>query len=145
MSNVKPIPEGYHTVTPYLTVQGLARLMEFLTQAFGAQETFRSTRPDGSLSHCEMRIGDSMVMLGEAGGEWKPRPSQLYLYVENVDELYHRAIAAGGKSMGEPKDQFYGDRSGGVEDPSGNYWWIATHKEDVSQDEIQKRAAAVHK
>ena len=142
MSKAKPIPDGYHTVTPYLTVQGLSQLMDFLKQAFGAVETFRTNRPDGTIGHAEMRMGDSMIMMGEAGDPWKPRPTNLYLYVEDVDAVYQKAMAAGGKSLGEPKDQFYGDRSGGVEDCCGNYWWIATHTEDLSEEEVARRAPA---
>src|ERR1051325_6361384 len=102
MSNVKPIPEGFHTVTPYLTVHGVPRLMEFLTQAFGAKETFKTGKPDGSVWHAEMQIGDSRIMMGEANEQWKARPSTLYLYVEDVDAVYKRAIEAGGKSVHEP-------------------------------------------
>jgi PhnB protein len=97
-------------------------------------------RPDGSVWHAEMRIGDSMLMMGEAGGQWKARPANLYLYVEDVDRTYAQAVAAGGKSLGEPKTQIYGDRSGGGEDPCGNSWWIATHVEDVSPEEMERRA-----
>ncbi len=139
MSNVKPIPEGYHSITPYFTVTGVSRLMDFLTAAFGAKEIYRMNKPDGSVWHAEMQIGDSRVMMGEANEQWKPRPCNLYLYVEDVDAMYRRAVAAGGKSIAEPKTQAYGDRHGGVEDPSGNQWWIATHVEDLSPQEIEAR------
>jgi PhnB protein len=139
MSKAKPIPEGYHSVTPYLTVQGVRKLMNFMTQAFGAKETFRTNRPDGTVWHAEMQIGDSRVMLGEANEQWKARPSALYLYVEDVDGVYRQAVEAGGKSLGEPATHQYGDRSGGVEDPCGNQWWIATHVEDVSAEEFERR------
>jgi len=143
MSNqVKPIPEWYHTVTPYLTVHDLPKLMEFLKQAFHAQALFQSERPDGTIGHAEMRIGDSMVMIGQARDQWTPRPMSLYLYVNDADATYQSAVQAGGKSLSEPKNQFYGDRSGGVEDPCGNHWWIATHVEDVSEEEVSRRMAA---
>jgi len=136
---VKPIPEGYHTVTPYLTVADAAAQIDFLTKAFGAEETFRHADDKGRISHAEVRIGTSMVMIGQAREQWTPRPAQFYLYVGDVDAVYKRAVAAGAKSMQEPTDQAYGDRSGGVEDSQGNYWWMATHIEDVSPEEIQRR------
>src|SRR5262245_5842946 len=139
---VKPIPAGYHTVTPYLTVQGAAKLIDFLKQAFEAQETERITQPDGAIGHAEVRIGDSIVMMSDAGGERKPMPSGIYLYVHDTDAVYTRALQAGAASIMEPADQFYGDRSAGVQDPCGNQWWIATHKEDVPPEELKKRAQA---
>lgn len=141
--NVKPIPDGFHTATVYLIVSDAAKQIEFLKQAFGATEIHRSTLPDGSVIHAEVKIGDSIVMIGGARDQWTPRPSAVYLYVEDVDAVFQKAVQAGGKSLGEPKDQFYGDRSGGVEDPNGNYWWIATHIEDVSHEEIERRFAAM--
>jgi len=142
---VKPIPDGYHTVTPYLTVQGVPKLIDFLTQAFEAQEIERMTQPDGTIGHAEVRIGDSVVMMGEARDEWKPMPSGIYLYVNDTDAVYKRALQAGATSIMEPADQFYGDRSAGVKDSSGNHWWIATHKEDVPPAELKKRAQAAMK
>ena len=142
---VKPIPDGYHTVTPYLTVQGVPKLIDFLKQAFEAQEIERMAQPDGTIRHAEVRIGDSVVMMGEAGGEREPMPSSIYLYVNDTDSVYRRALQAGATSLMEPADQFYGDRSAGVKDPSGNYWWIATHKEDVPPDELKRRAEAAMK
>jgi PhnB protein len=139
---VKPIPDGYHSVTPYLVVQGAGKLIDFLTQAFDAQELFRMPRPDGNIAHAEVRIGDSIVMMGEAMGELKPMPSSIYLYVNDTDAVYKRALQAGATSMMEPADQFYGDRRGGVKDPVGNIWWIATHQEDVPPEELAKRAEA---
>ncbi len=138
---VKPIPDGYHSVTPYLTVPDAAGLIEFLRRAFGAQEVHRFTR-DGAVSHAEVRIGDSVVMLGQAGGEWQPMPAALHLYVPDADAVYRRALQAGAASLREPADQFYGDRMAGVRDPAGNYWWIATHVEDVSPEEMRRRAEA---
>ena len=142
---VKPIPDGYHTVTPYLTVQGVPKLIDFLKQAFEAQEIERMTQPDGTIGHAEVRIGDSVVMMGEARDEWKPMPSGIYLYVNDTDAVYKRALQAGATSIMEPADQFYGDRSAGVKDSSGNHWWIATHKEDVSPEELKKHAQAAMK
>ena len=138
----KHIPNGYHTVTPYLMVREVARLIAFLEQAFGAKESERLRRPDGTIMHAEVRIGDSVVMMGEASNESEPRPGSLYLYVEDTDAVYQRALAAGATSIMEPADQFYGDRNAGVKDPAGNYWWIATHQEDVSPEELQGRAEA---
>ena len=142
---VKAIPDGYHAVTPYLVVQGAAKLIDFLKQAFDAQETFRMPMPDGTIMHAEVKIGDSMVMMGEASEQWKPMPAALYLYVTDADAVYKRALQAGATSIMEPADQFYGDRHGGVKDPSGNMWWIATHKEDVAPEELKKRAEAFMK
>ena len=136
---IKPIPDGYHTVTPYLVVQGAANLIEFLKQAFEAVEIRRVLHPEGSIMNAEVRIGDSVVMVSEARGEFKPMPSSIYLYVEDTDATYKRALQAGGISMMEPEDQFYGDRNAGVKDLNGNHWWIATHQEDVSPEEMEKR------
>lgn len=140
---VKPIPDGYHTVTPYLVVEGAARMIDFMKAAFGAEEVFRMNGKDeGTVAHAEVRIGDSMIMIGEAGGEHKARPSMICLYVEDVDATYQRAVAAGATSLSEPANQFYGDRSGGVTDASGMQWWISTHVEDVTPEELATRAAA---
>jgi PhnB protein len=135
----KPIPNGYHTLTPYITVRGVSKVIEFLKEAFAAEEINRFTLPDGTIKNVELRVGDSMVMMAEANDHFGPRPTTLYMYVKNTDEAYQRALKAGAKSLMEPQDMFYGDRNGGVEDAGGNIWWIATHKEDVSQEEIVKR------
>jgi PhnB protein len=141
MTSVKPIPDGYHVVTPYLAVQGAEKLIDFLKRAFDAKEIERMSMPDGSIGHAEVRIDDSIIMMGDAREEmWKAMPSSIYLYVEDCDAVYKRALEAGATSLMEPKDQFYGDRSGGVKDPVGNHWFIATHKEDLSKDELNKRA-----
>jgi PhnB protein len=137
---VRAIPEGYHTVTPYLVVPGVARLLDFLKQAFAATETERMAGPDGAVRHAEVQIGDSRVMMGEAQGAYPPMPAVLQLYVEDVDAAYERAVRAGGTSLEAPADQFYGDRRGGVQDPCGNQWWISTRKEDLSADELARRA-----
>lgn len=139
---VKPIPDGYHSVTPYLVVPGVATLLDFLKQAFEAQELHRMPRPDGTIMHAEVRIGDSLVMMGEPMGDAPPMLGSLYLYVNDVDTVYKRALQAGATSTSAPADQFYGDRSAGLKDPVGNQWWVATHKEDVSPEEIAKRAEA---
>ena len=139
---VKPIPEGYHTVTPYLMVEGVPKLIEFLKAAFGAREIHRTALPDGSVMHAEVQIGDSRVMMGEARGGMKPIPAMLYVYVPDVDAVYERAVRAGGTSTVKPVNQFYGDRSGAVQDASGNQWWIGTHVEDVPADELARRAEA---
>lgn len=137
---VKPIPAGYHAVTPYLTVDGAERLLDFVKKAFGADETVRMPGPDGRIGHAEVRIGDSVVMLADAWEEAPAIQSTLHLYVEDADATYRRAVEAGGESLREPEDQFYGDRMGGVLDPVGNTWWISTHVEDVSEDEMRRRA-----
>jgi len=140
--SVKYIPDGYHTVTPYLTVDDAAIQINFLKAAFNAQVTFEMKDPQGNVRHAELRVGDSMLMLGQARDDWKSRPMSFYLYVPDVDAAYKSAVGAGGKSLQEPANQFYGDRSGGVEDPQGNYWWVATHVEDVSSEEMEKRHKA---
>ena len=142
---VKPVPDGYHTVTPYLTVDDAAILIDFLQRAFNAQVKYEMKDDKGNIRHAEVTIGDSVVMIGQARDEWKPRPMTLYLYVPDVDALYKSALAAGATSLQEVTNQFYGDRSGGVQDPQGNYWWIATHVEDVSPEEMDRRMkAAAH-
>ena len=142
---VKPIPDGFHTVTPYLMVPGVSKLIDFLTQAFEAKELERMARPDGTIMHAQVRIGDSIVMMGEPVGEFKAMPAMVYLYVNDTDAVYKLAIQAGATSIMEPADQFYGDRNAGVKDRSGNLWWIATHKEDVAPEELAKRAEAYMK
>ncbi|HTW65758.1 MAG TPA: VOC family protein [Bryobacteraceae bacterium] len=140
-TKVKPVPEGHHTVSPYLVVPGVGKLIEFVKQAFGAKEIYVSKRPDGAVMHAEVKIGDSIIMMGE-GGEGKYFPGMLHLYVEDVDGVYARSIQAGAKSIRVPADQFYGDRSGGVEDAFGNQWWISAHVEDVPPEEIERRMKA---
>jgi PhnB protein len=142
MSNVKPIPEGYHTVTPYLIVEKAAEVIEFAKRAFGAQVAFQMMNPDGSIGHSELRIGDSMIMLSSARPQWPALPTMIHLYVEDCDALYAKAIEAGATAVMPLADQFYGDRSGGVKDVSGNYWWIATHVKDVSEEEMKRLHAA---
>jgi PhnB protein len=132
-------PAGYHSVTPYLSVRGVSKLIELLERVFDATVVERMTRPDGSVGHSEVRIGDSIVMLGEPLDPGKARPANLYVYVPDVDATYHRALAQGATSETEPADQLYGDRSAAFVDSSGNTWWVATHKEDLSAEEIRRR------
>jgi PhnB protein len=140
---VKPIPDGFHTVTPYLVVHSVAALLDFLQRAFDAQQLLSPmVRADGSIGHAEVKIGDSVIMMGEPMGDMPLMPGSIYLYVNDADAVYQRALQAGATSLMEPADQFYGDRSGGVKDAVGNQWWIATHKEDVPPDEMLKRAKA---
>lgn len=136
------VPEGLHTVTPYITIQNVAKLIEFVTRVFGAEEREKVTRPDGSIMHAEVRIGDSVIMMGEPQGGVQSMPCSLYVYVRDTDAAYRRALDAGAASMMEPADQFYGDRNSGVMDPLGNVWWIGTHQEDVAPDELARRAQA---
>jgi uncharacterized glyoxalase superfamily protein PhnB len=143
---VQYAPKGFHTVTPLLAVEGAAKLIDFLKQAFGATESHPPMkRPDGVIMHADLTIGDSHIMLGEACGEWKPMPGSIYLYVPDADAVYQRALQAGAVSVMPMTDQFYGDRNGGVKDPCGNMWWIATHKEDVAPEELARRAEAAMK
>jgi PhnB protein len=135
---VEAIPEGYHTITPYLIAEGVPRLLDFLERAFDGREVHRLAGPDGSIAHVEYRIGDSMLMLSEARGEWKPMPTCIYLFVNDTDAVYKRALEAGATSLMEPADQFYGDRNAGVKDASGNSWWIATHIEDLAPEELAR-------
>jgi PhnB protein len=122
-------PAGYHTLTPYLTVTDSRGLIDFIERAFDGKVEHKMERPDGTIGHASMRIGDSPLMLGQAAGEWKAFPGMLYMYVDNSDESYRRAMAAGATSIREVVDESYGDRVGAVQDPWGNQWWMATHVE----------------
>jgi PhnB protein len=136
--SVKPKPDNYHSITPYLVVQDASALMDFLQKAFNAIDREVHKDPQGRIMHAEMQIGDSVIMMGEA----MDRPvmhTGFYLYVPDTDTVYAKALAAGGATLLAPVNQFYGDRNAGVTDPFGNQWWIATHIEDVSDDELQKR------
>ena len=147
---VKPIPDGYHTATPYLIIEGAADAIEFYKQAFGAVELFRMPGPDGKIGHAEIKIGDSPIMLADAypdmgyngpkslGGS----PVSLMIYVEDVDTVFKRAVDAGATVKEAVSDKFYGDRMGTLIDPFGHVWHVSTHKEDVSPAEMEKRAKA---
>jgi len=147
---VKPIPEGYHSVTPYLIVRGGSDAIEFYKRAFGATELFRFPAPDGKVGHAEIKIGDSPIMLADEYpqmGYNSPQsiggsPVSLMIYVDEVDTVFSRAIEAGATVKEAVQDKFYGDRIGSVVDPFGHVWHIATHKEDVSIEEMQRRAQA---
>lgn len=133
-------PDDYHSATPYLIVPGVMRLIMFLQDAFFAEITMSPIRrPDGSVMHAEVKVGDSGIMMAEPSSEWPAMPATIYLYVEDCDAAYQRALRGGGTSVMEPADQPHGDRFGGVKDPSGNIWWIATHKQDVSPIEARRR------
>lgn len=138
----QPIPEGYHTVTPYLAVPQVVDLIEFTKAAFDAEETERLERPDGTVYHAEVRIGDSIVMMGTPSEDSPQMPGTLYLYVDDTDEVYRRALAAGASSLLEPQDMFWGDRNAGVQDGFGNRWYLATHVEDIPPEEIRRRSEA---
>lgn len=150
---VSPIPEGYHTVTPYLILKNAAAAIEFYKKALGAVELFRMQAPGGKIGHAEIRIGDSPVMLadeypdmGYKGPESLGGTSvSLMVYVADVDKVYAQAIAAGGKELRPLQNQFYGDRSGTLSDPFGHMWTISSHVEDVSEEEMAKRAESAMK
>jgi PhnB protein len=148
----RSVPEGYHSVTPYLIVKGAAAAIEFYKKAFGATETFRMAAPDGKVSHAEIQVGDSRIMLADEHpevGAFAPgagRQSVSFLvYVDDVDVWFQRALAAGAKQVRPVVDQFYGDRSGLLTDPFGHTWSLATRKEELSADELERRAQAQHK
>lgn len=141
-TKAKPVPEGYHTITPYLVVDGAEKVIRFMKEAFGAQPLFEPmTRPDGKVMHAEFKIGDSIVMIADVSERAQATTDALHVYVPNVDAVYQKALKAGASSLMEPADQFYGDRSGSVRDPAGNRWHIGTHIEDVPPAELKKRAA----
>ena len=151
-SKVNPIPEGYHSVTPYLIVKGAADAIEFYKKAFGATELFRMDQPDGRIGHAEIKIGDSAIMLAdefpELGHKSPPTlggsPVSLLIYVEDVDAVFAQAIASGATEERPVEDKFYGDRGGSLIDPFGHIWHIATHIEDLSPEQMQERATAAN-
>jgi len=144
----KAIPEGYHSVTPYLVIKGAADAIEFYKRAFGATELMRMPSPDGRIGHAEITIGDSHIMLADEFPEMGHRSPQsiggtgvsLMVYLENVDEVFKRALAAGAEQLQPIKDQFYGDRSGTLRDPFGHEWTLSTHVEDIPPEEMRRRA-----
>ncbi len=139
---VRPVPEGYHSVTPSLVVEGADKLLDFLKKAFGAKEVVMFRMPNGAIAHAEVVIGDSRVMIGEAGPDWPAMSGRTYTYVGDVDAVFKQALQAGAVSVKAPADQFYGDRTAVVKDPVGNVWTVATHREDVSEEEMVRRMAA---
>lgn len=150
--SVKPIPEGYHSVTPYLIVRGGAEAIEFYKKAFGAVELFRMPAPDGKIGHAEIKIGDSPIMLADEYSEMGYQGPQslggsavsLLIYVEDVDAVFSQAVETGATVKEALQDKFYGDRMGTVIDPFGHIWHLGTHKEDVSPEEMERRAKAAH-
>jgi PhnB protein len=149
---VKPIPEGYHSVTPYLIVKGASQAIEFYKKAFGATEIMRFPGPSGTVAHAEIRIGDSQIMLADEGeGQYRSpealggSPISLMLYVDDVDKTFKQALSNGAKETRAVQDQFYGDRSGNLVDPFGHVWTVSTHKEDVSEQEMQRRMSTMAK
>ena len=149
----KPIPDGYHTITPGFCVRGAAQAIDFYSRAFGAKERMRLMKPDGkTVAHAELQIGDSVFMLGEEDAAMGARSAQtlggspvnFYIYVEDVDSAVKRALEAGAKSVMPVSDMFWGDRIGGVEDPFGQKWTLATHKEDLTPAEMEKRGQAFY-
>lgn len=150
---VKPIPEGYHTVTPYITVDGAAAALAYYAKAFGAEERMRHAGPGGKIMHAEIKIGDSVIMLSDEFPEMGAKspkslggtPFGICLYVRDVDAVFNRAVAAGGKVDRPLKTQFYGDRSGTLIDPFGHKWTVSTHVEDVSPQEMERRMAEMPK
>ncbi|TFY84220.1 VOC family protein [Pseudomonas kairouanensis] len=150
--SVKPIPEGFHSITPYLGIEKAAEAIDFYTKAFNATQVMRLDMPDGNVGHAELRIGGSPIMLGSPCTQspfGSPRDGHtsvgIHLYVDDVDAQYKQAIAAGGIVISEPQDQFYGDRSGTLKDPFGHVWFLATHKEDLTEDQIRQRAEEMFK
>jgi PhnB protein len=139
LKSTNPIRDGFRTITPYLFAQNASQLVEFISVAFGGSETYRKERPDGAITHAEMRIGDSMLMLGEATPQFGPMPTSVYLYVTDSDRVYRQALEAGGVSVFPIMTLPNGERYGGVKDLCGNIWWIATHVEDVPPEEEEKR------
>ena len=152
-AKVKPVPDGYHTVTPYLSIKGASEAIAFYKKVFGAEELVRMPMPDGSVGHAELQIGDSRIMLADEnimGDAVTKSPTALggstaglALYVPDVDALFKRAVEAGAKTKRPLENQFYGDRSATIEDPFGHVWTIATHVEDVSPEEMKRRMAAL--
>jgi PhnB protein len=150
MATVKPIPEGYHSLTPYLVVEDAPAAIEFYKKAFGAEELFRMPGPDGKVAHAEIKIGDSMLMLSEANPQYGSRspkalggsPASILVYVENVDAAFDRAVKAGAKVEMPVQNMFWGHRFGKLTDPFGHSWQMATHKEDVAPEEMGRRMKA---
>lgn len=137
--SVKPIPEGFHTVTPFIIVNNAAMMIEFIKEAFNAEVNYIFKTDDGKVMHALITIGDSFIMASDASERFASMPCMLHLYVDDVDSVYKQAIKAKGISLREPTNEFYGDRTAGIKDAWDNQWWIATHVEDVSDEEMKKR------
>ena len=138
-TKVQPVPEGYHSVTPFIIVRGAAQLLDFLRDAFGAVEIARVRSEDGTLGHAETKIGDSVVMMFDSKADWPETPAFLRLYVEDCDATYQQALKANATSVTEPTNMPWGDRVCRVRDPLGNLWWIMARIENISAEEIEKR------
>ena len=143
MPEVRPIPDGYTPITPYLIVEDAAGLIDFLVSAFGAVERFRIPMPEGGIGHAEVEIGGAALMLSDSNPEFPPTRASIHLYVTEVDAVHAQAVKAGATSVEGPSDMFYGDRLARIIDPYGNHWSIATHIEDVDPDELAQRLAAL--
>lgn len=135
----KPIPEGFHAITPYLFAEDASRLVKFISEAFGGTLIHRQERPDGSIMHAAMQVGDSMLMLADGTAQFRPMPTSIYLYVADCDAVYQTALDSGGVSIFPIMTLPSGERYGGVKDPCGNIWWIATHVEDIPPEEQERR------
>ena len=142
---LKSIPDGYHTVTPALIVDGAADVISFAEKVFAADVATKMAMPDGKIGHAEVKIGDSMIFVASPMNGAAPAPGWLYVYVDDVDSVYRKAVEAGATSVEEPADKFYGDRTAAFNDKAGNHWGIATHVEDVSPEEMEKRVKAYSK
>lgn len=142
-------PDGYHSITPYLIIRGAAEAIDWYKTVFGAEEIMRMPGPDGKIGHAELKIGDTIFMMGDEGGPWRgPQtlggsPVGLMLYVKNVDAVFHRAMQNGARQNQPLENKFYGDRAGAFSDPWGHSWMVSTHVEDVSPEEMEKRLAAM--
>jgi len=143
--SVRAVPEGFHTVTPYLIVDGAASLIEFIKNAFDGKVTFITLEENKRVMHATVQIGNSIIMISDTMEGMSAQTAMLYLYLDNVDAVYKKAITAKGTAVQPPKDEFYGDRAGAVKDQWGNVWWIATHVEDVDEAELDKRAKKASK
>jgi PhnB protein len=141
--SVRAVPEGFHSITPYLVVDNATGLIDFIKKAFGGKQTFITKRDDNKIMHATVKIGDSTIMISDTMEGMSAQTGMLYLYLEDVDKVYQQALQAKGTSVREPKDEFYGDRAGAVRDEWGNVWWISTHFEDVDPEELERRSKQV--
>jgi PhnB protein len=142
-NGVRTVPEGFHTVTPFLVVENAAGLIEFIEKAFGGKQTFNMKMDDGKIMHATVTVGDSTIMICDRMDESHAHNAMLYLYVDDVDAMYKKALAQNATKIHEPTKEFYGDKAGAIKDPWGNTWWIATHVEDVDTEELDRRSKIV--